>query len=369
MRFGLSLIPCALEPDMDEWMLDKEVELGLMADDLGYDMLMIGERHFSGVGAGNPFMSMARIAPQLKQAWLGTGVVVVPNYHPVRLAEQMNIIDHYAKGKVITGLGGGMSPTDAVAFGFNISEQLDEMYHQSVETLLKLWDKKREDPPVKIDTVHYKGELLWRITPTPYRKPRPFVKTTVSSPEHIARAAREGWPVFILCRDADEAREPFTQYRRALLSHGHSPEVLDHCAEWTSIAKPFMHIAETDEQAAEEWQFLYDRSVTFRDRLAEYGARSKAIQGISEPTRGVEDRAAPTFRKQMTVHGGVDTIIAHVREMEEMGIGMFHLGINIMVDDVGLEMGKKAARLFAEKVIPHFRGPVRPFSETCAAEA
>jgi alkanesulfonate monooxygenase SsuD/methylene tetrahydromethanopterin reductase-like flavin-dependent oxidoreductase (luciferase family) len=363
MRLALSLIPASLAPETDEWMMAAEIRLGLLADRLGYDMVMAGERHFTGVGGGNPFLTLANLAPRLKHAWLGSGVVVVPNYHPVRLAEMINIIDHMAKGKAIIGLGSGMAPADAVAFGYDIARQADEMYHEGVEALLNLWNQRQPDEPVEIDTGHYKGTLLHRITPSPYRKTRPYIKTTASSPRHITRAAREGWPVFFFCRDAQEALEPFRDYRAALLSHGHDPETLAHCAAWTSIAKPSMHFAETDAQAEAQWRHLFARSAPFRARMAENASRAKEVQGITAPVHGVEARADPSFQRHMAVFGGIDLMTAHIAEMRALGIGMFQFGIVTPVDEETLIMVEKSVRLFAEQIIPKFRAPAPSYEE------
>ncbi|MBB5684842.1 LLM class flavin-dependent oxidoreductase [Sphingobium boeckii] len=363
MRFGFSLLPLSLGPEHDEWMMEAEIRLGVLADELGYDMVLVGERHFSGMVGGNPLLSVATLAPRLKTAWLGTGVTIVPNYHPVRLAEMLNIVDHLTKGKVIFGLGSGMSPEDAVAFGFDISKQNDQMFNDGIEALLALWAKRREDPPRSINVGTYHGTLLERITPTPYRKARPFLKTTAATPRHIERAAREGWPIFFIKRDAEDARELFTQYRTALLSHGHDEAVLAHCAEWTSIAKPSMHIAMDDATAAEEWAFLNAQLSRFIERKIDYGAQARALQGVDKPLPGVQDRAGAEFRKKMTVHGGVSAIIEHVREIHDAGFGMFHLSLISPTDEESLAIVERSMRMFAQKVMPLFKGPVRPFAE------
>jgi limonene 1,2-monooxygenase len=363
MRFGFSLLPISLGPEHDEWMVEAEIRLGIMADEVGFNMVLVGERHFSGISGGNPLLSLATLAPRLKNAWLGTGVTIVPNYHPVRLAEMLNIVDHLAKGKVIFGLGSGMSPEDAVAFGFDIASQNDALFHNGLEALLKLWAKRSEDPPLSISVGTHEGTLLERITPTPYRKARPFLKTTAATPRHIERAAREGWPIFFIKRDAEDARELFAAYRTALLSHGHDDTVLAHCAEWTSVAKPAMHFAEDDATAAEEWAFLNARLTEFQQRKVVYGAQARALQSFDKPLPHVQDRAGAEFKKHMTVHGGISTMTDHVRGIYDAGFGMFHLSLLAPTDEGSLRMVERSMRLFAQEIIPRFRGPVRPFAE------
>lgn len=363
MRFAFSLLPVSLAPEHDEWMVEAEIRLGVLADEIGFDMVVVGERHFSGIAGGNPLLALAALAPRLKNAWLGTGVTIVPNYHPVRLAEMLNIVDHLAKGKVVFGLGSGMSPEDAVAFGFDIRKQNDELFHEGLEALLALWAKRSDDPDLSIRVGTYEGTLLERITPSPYRKARPHLKTTASTERHIERSAQEGWPIFFIKRDAQDARELFAQYRKALLSHGHDEAVLAHCAEWTSIAKPSMHIAEDDATAAEEWAFLNAKLADLHRRKLSYGAQARALQGIEAPLPNVQDRAGDAFRKHMTVHGGVETMIEHVREIEEEGFGLFHLSLLAPTDEESYAIVERSVRLFAQKVMPLFRGPIRPYAD------
>ncbi|MBB5684836.1 LLM class flavin-dependent oxidoreductase [Sphingobium boeckii] len=359
MRFAISTIPLSYGPQHDEWVMEAELRMAQMADGLGYDLVMVGERHFSGAVGGNPLLSLATLAPRLTHAWLGTGVVLVPNYHPIRLAEMLNIIDHYTKGKAIIGLGSGMSPEDAVAFGFEVAQQTERMFNDNIDALIALWKKQSDDPAITIDGAHYKGTLLERITPTPYRKHQPYVKTTASSDVHIERAAREGWPVFFIKRDAEDASDLFKKYQTALFSHNHPANVLAHCADWTSVAKPSMHVAETDEQAAAEWTYLDGRVKPFMRTKLAYNERARELQGLKMPPANVELRHTEEFRAKMTVYGGIDTMIEHVRGFEDAGYGMFHLSLISPVDEEGMAIWERSVTLFAEKVMPHFRG-VKP---------
>ena len=359
MKFSFSMTSLSLSPEGDEAMMESEIALGLLADELGYDMVKMGERHFSGLGGGNPLQMLAALAPRLKHAWVGTGVTVVPDHHPVRLAEQINILDHLAKGKSLVGLGSGMSPEDAAAFGFDVRDQNRLMFDEGVEALLRLWAKRSNDPPVPVDTRYHKGTLLERICPSPYRKDQPYLKTTASSPQHIERAARNGWPVYLMGRDAEEVRPTFERYRAAVAARSHPDDVLDHCARWTSVVTLAMHIAETDALAAEEAAYL-DRGIeSLIERKQLLGSQAKRLQGVEDELPGATRRGRE-FREHMRIVGGPETIAGHVGALADLGLGLFQVAFTGPSDEAGGILVRKALRLFAEQIIPRFRDRAVP---------
>ena len=107
MRFSIVHFPRSWDAAQDEAVIDGTIEHSLAADALGFKGVFFPEHHFHGYAptGSAPFQIASYIAPQLKQAWLGMAVVVVPLHHPVHLVEQMNLLDHLAKGRVLYGVG------------------------------------------------------------------------------------------------------------------------------------------------------------------------------------------------------------------------------------------------------------------------
>lgn len=111
-----------------------------------------------------------------------------------------------------------MSTSDALAFGFDSVTQKRSMLAECLNALEALWAKQPNDPPVTIQTDRYRGTLLKRIVPTPFRKPRPYLKISASSAASIARAARNDWPVYLGVGDAEEESSTFERCRAAELA-------------------------------------------------------------------------------------------------------------------------------------------------------
>lgn len=81
-----------------------------LADELGFDSIWMTEHHFSDYSISpNPLFTLAYLAGRTKRVRLGTQVVVVPWHDPVRLAEEIVMLDHMSGGRAIIGFGRGLA--------------------------------------------------------------------------------------------------------------------------------------------------------------------------------------------------------------------------------------------------------------------
>jgi alkanesulfonate monooxygenase SsuD/methylene tetrahydromethanopterin reductase-like flavin-dependent oxidoreductase (luciferase family) len=81
-----------------------------LADELGFDSIWMTEHHFSDYSISpNPLFYLAHLAARTKRVRLGTQVVVVPWHDPVRLAEEIAMLDHMSGGRAIIGFGRGLA--------------------------------------------------------------------------------------------------------------------------------------------------------------------------------------------------------------------------------------------------------------------
>ena len=358
MRFSFSATNTALRPEDDEAMVASEIAQVLLADELGFDMVKFGERHFGGYGVANPLQLLAAVAPRLRRAWVGTGITVAADHHPVRLAEMINVLDHLARGRSIVGIGSGMSPADALAFGFDSVTQKAAMLAECLDALEVLWAKRPADPPVTIQSSVYRGTLIERISPSPFRKARPHLKISASTDQAIERAVRNGWPVYLGPGTAEQEGPLFARYRAALLAAGHGDEVEEHCLGWTSAVTLGMHIAETDAQAQDEARWLIEPVKKWSAEKQSVDAEAERRQGLAPNEARLKPVvAAPgeDFWSRFVVTGGPETIARRVRAFADLGVGLFQVALVGQTDADRRAVGDKALRLFAAEVIPRFR--------------
>ena len=112
MRLGMFMMPVH-PPDRSLWStLDEDTEKSLLADQLGFDELWMGE-HFSATTEPfpSPLMFLAGLVPQTKNITFGTAVINLPNHHPAIVAAEAAQFDHMSKGRFMLGVGpAGSSP-------------------------------------------------------------------------------------------------------------------------------------------------------------------------------------------------------------------------------------------------------------------
>ena len=103
----------------------EEMAQILYGDELGYESIFTTEHHFSDYSiAPNPLQYLSWLAPQTKMR-LGTSVVVVPWHDPIRVAEEIAVLDQLSGGRAIIGFGRGLGRMEYEGFGVDRSRDLE----------------------------------------------------------------------------------------------------------------------------------------------------------------------------------------------------------------------------------------------------
>ena len=108
-------------------------------------MVWLAEHHFDGISVyADPMVLAGALAASLKQAGLGFAVIQTALHHPIRLAEQMALLDHLMKGKLIVGLGRGSSYNIYDYQGFGIDHHEAQARLDEAEAIMvKAWTGER----------------------------------------------------------------------------------------------------------------------------------------------------------------------------------------------------------------------------------
>ncbi|MGE5721011.1 MAG: LLM class flavin-dependent oxidoreductase [Sphingomonadales bacterium] len=94
----------------DAQLIREEFENCVLAEELGFDSVWITEHHFSDYSiCPNPLQALSYLAGRTRRVLLGTQVIVVPWHDPVRLAEQIILLDHMSNGRTVLGFGRGLA--------------------------------------------------------------------------------------------------------------------------------------------------------------------------------------------------------------------------------------------------------------------
>jgi alkanesulfonate monooxygenase SsuD/methylene tetrahydromethanopterin reductase-like flavin-dependent oxidoreductase (luciferase family) len=124
MKFGVHFqIPCGpgqVPADRYRDTIDQAVH----AEALGYESIWPVEQHFSPASSivPSPLILLAAIAARTRALRLGTGVILLPLAHPLRVAEDVAALDLLSGGRVDCGVGRGMDPARFAGYGVDQSE-------------------------------------------------------------------------------------------------------------------------------------------------------------------------------------------------------------------------------------------------------
>ena len=127
--------------------LVEEVRESVVAmEQLGFDYVWLGEHHLGLEGFGNspnPLLVAADLANHTSKIRIAFGAVIPTLWHPLRLAEDVAVLDHLTKGRIEVGFGRGPWPRDTVPFHPN-ADPRDEatsrgLMRENIEVLQKAW--------------------------------------------------------------------------------------------------------------------------------------------------------------------------------------------------------------------------------------
>jgi len=203
MEFGLFMMP--LHPPRRSFAdsYDRDIELLVQADRLGYHEAWIGE-HITEMweNAPVPELLIAQALALTERMIFATGVTMLPLHHPVDTAHRIAMLDHMARGRFYWGIGVRSLPTDLHLYGieYNSMDDVREQGKEALEIILGLW--AAEDGHFGYEGKYYQvhapeaaPELERRLYYQPYQKPHPPIGVAASSPnsDTIRMAGERGW--------------------------------------------------------------------------------------------------------------------------------------------------------------------------------
>ncbi|MFP6743827.1 MAG: LLM class flavin-dependent oxidoreductase, partial [Alphaproteobacteria bacterium] len=129
--------------------LDDFREQCVLADELGYHAVWIGEHHFGPYGLGdlpNGILIGADIAARTRNLRIGQMANIAVWWHPIRLAEDIAILDNLTKGRVEAGFGRGIWPYEGPQFHPNADPRNDAenraLFRETIEIVRKIWSEE-----------------------------------------------------------------------------------------------------------------------------------------------------------------------------------------------------------------------------------
>jgi alkanesulfonate monooxygenase SsuD/methylene tetrahydromethanopterin reductase-like flavin-dependent oxidoreductase (luciferase family) len=268
---------------------ERAVERFEIMDQTGYDAVWLAEHHFSSFSVCPSVHMMATMAAaRTKRLRIGTAVSLAPFYHPLRLAEEVALLDVISGGRINWGAGRGFSRGEFAAFGIPMEESAPR-FRETVEIVLRAWAEEK---------LSYAGEHFSfngvEVLPKPLQQPHPPVWMAATSESAIDWAAGRGFSILMdpHCTHA-ELRAKRAYYRAQLAAAGFSDAGRD-----IPMAR-LIAVAPTAERAAEI-------------------ARRGAAWTVGSYIGGNRD-ADPVQRyvNEVIIHGTPQSVLAQIQGLQE----------------------------------------------------
>lgn len=344
MKFSLFAHMERLTEDQDQAQLyDDFVELCQMADDAGFETVWTGEHHgMNFTIAPNPFISLTDLAQKTRNVRLGTGTVVAPFWHPIKLAGEAAMCDLVTGGRLDLGIARGaynfeyerLSPgLDAWAAGQRLRE--------IVPAVQKLWQG---------DYAH-EGET-WQFpkttsAPKPLQQPHPPIWIAARDPSSHDFAVSNGCNVQVtpLWQGDDEVSSLMTRFEEACTNNPQVPRPKIMLLRHTFVG-------ETEEEVAagalDISRFYCYFGAWFKN---ERPISQGLIKPLSEEEMAAIDMFSPANMRANNVIGQPDEVIARLKAYEAMGYDQYSFWID---SGMSFQKKKRSLELFIKHVQPAF---------------
>ena len=353
LRFSNFLFPESRDPAGDQRVIAESVAEAKLCDELGVEVLWLAEHHFDGNCAYvDPVTFAAAVLSATKRIKVGFAVAQVSLHHPMRLAEQMSLLDNLSGGRVIVGLGRGTAYNVYEYQGYGIpAEEALERYEEAEGIMLQAWTSP--------NGFQHKGKF-WdlnvpRLRPTPFTKPHPYVIRAASSEDGALHLARRGLPFLMNVQSLETTQKRLAAYRTTLAEAGFDAAHIAHCLDESWVWRNVV-VADTDEEARRIAIPAFEAMQAQRKAMRE---KIYAEQGVI-----MKKETAPPARtnpEHALICGAPETVAARMAEIEATGVGgvicSFRLG------PMSAAQTNNSIRLFMENVAPRFRGPMRQAAE------
>lgn len=214
------------------------VDEAVLADQLGVDIIALGEHHREEYAISSPEMVLSAIAAKTNRIKLASGVTVLSSDDPVRVFERFASLDAVSNGRAQIILGRGSFTESFPLFGYDLRD-----YEALFEEKIELFSKLLKEQPVTWQGTHTQSLDNADVFPKTESGRLDTYVGVGGSPQSVVRAAAYNFPlVLAIIGGSPERFAPYVElYRKASAEFGHD-------AHPVGMHSPGF-IADTDEQA------------------------------------------------------------------------------------------------------------------------
>jgi alkanesulfonate monooxygenase SsuD/methylene tetrahydromethanopterin reductase-like flavin-dependent oxidoreductase (luciferase family) len=298
-------------------------------DRSGFHAYHLAEHHSTPLGmAPSPSVFLSSVAQRTTKLRFGPLVYLLPLYHPIRLSEEIAMLDQLSRGRLEVGVGRGRSPIELALYGREASEA--QAVYEEALAVLKLGFTE--------DRVTFKGKhFAFDSVPVelrPWQKPHPPLWYGVGTPDSAAQLGKEGFNAVTLAKVAPAA-EIVKRFYEAAQKAGHVDRRIGICR--------FVVVAETDADARK----IADRAYpvwhkSFFELFHRYGQK---------PVSSWPATFAEMAANGLAYAGSARTITEVIGEQLRV-TGANYVVNQLVFGDMTLQESQTSIGLFASEVMP-----------------
>jgi probable F420-dependent oxidoreductase len=343
VQIGIGLFTAQVPPDSDRTFTQEYreiLDMVRLAETLGFDSAWVSEHHGSGDGyMASLLPTLAAFAAATDRIKLGTGIMLTPFHHPLRLAEDAATVDLISGGRLILGLGLAWRQEEFRMFGVPLKERVRRTV-ETIDVLRLAWTG---------DRFSYQGKVFSydrvRVTPAPERKAGTVPIWLGGSVEAAMRRAGRVADGYIRTRGGglDKMKEAFQTVEAGAREAGKDASSMP----MAQLQNTFVW------EDGDAWE------IAGRYVPNQLGIYSGWDAGGDTPEKGFV--LAPPDEETMrrvTPTGNAHEVIRALRPMIEAFAGRkeFHLIVRLHYPGMDFDTASRAIELFGERVLPALKG-------------
>ena len=346
VRIGLGLFTGQVAHGSDRTFTreyEETLDLVRLAETVGFDSAWVSEHHGAGDGYFPSLLPvLAAFAAATDRIQLGTGVLLTPFHHPLRLAEDAAAVDLLSGGRLILGLGLGWREEEFRTFDVPVSHRVRRT-EETIEVLRRAWTGER----FSFQGRAYSYDRV-QVTPAPERQGGgsiPIYLGGMAEPA-VRRAGRlaDGWIRTRGIGDVADVRKGVAEFEDAARQAGRDPSALGFAQRQNVFVS----------EDGDAWEVV-------RDGMAHaVGVYAGWDQGGNTPGQGfvlppVDEEAVRTAEPIGTAHQVAQRLRPFVEAFGGSGRDV-DLIVRLHYPGLAFETSARAVETFASRVMPALRG-------------
>tara|TARA_Y100000590_G_scaffold107713_1_gene122567 strand:+ start:1276 stop:2445 length:1170 start_codon:yes stop_codon:yes gene_type:complete len=359
-------------------LLDETREITEYCDKNNWNSIWYTEHHFNHEGMEsltNPLMMGVDAAARTQNIRIGQACNVITFHNPIRMAEDIALLDQLSKGRVEIGIGRGIYGREAI----NLNKEADmkdqaknfRLFEETLTILKKAWKEKffnhkgefytypapnyvweHDMSPPNKDLVNIETNIMENISvlPKPYQKPYPAIHQVVDGIRSIEWAATQGLNIIMWIPTVKALKIKFEAFKNAK-SEAEKRNVP--MGEGISLVRD-MFVADTMEEAKEK---AGEQMVNYMRWVCHWRGLGNHMDPDEElpVTKGKLDLLNYDFlHKRNMLFGTPEYVIDKIHELKSE-LNLQNLQVWSNFPGVKHEDCMKSIKLFTEKVMPHFK--------------